>query len=73
MNNKNNGFLEDVKHESTSPNRKIQEDAWIVRVFVSVSEDPVTGVGQKALALWNRVFESFNLLVRSNMVEGKCM
>jgi hypothetical protein len=41
-------LLEEVKQESTSTNYTFQEDAWITRAFLSLHEDPITEVGQKA-------------------------
>jgi hypothetical protein len=41
-------------------NFTIAEDQQLCRSWLNVSQDPVTGTGQKVTAFWKRVFEHYN-------------
>ena len=55
------------KKFAIAPNYSEDEDYLIAVAFVSVTVDPIRGVGQKSENFWTRVHEKFCLLQQSEL------
>ncbi len=50
----------DKKQKKRGKNFTETEEIQLVRAYLSVSQDPITGTGQKGQAFWERITENFN-------------